>query len=50
MKNKDDNKINNEDKNKVNKIKINSSDFLNFLTLCRLIKSFNLKLKLKFTL
>ena len=48
--NEDNNKNNNENKNEVNKIKINFSDFLNFSALCRLIKNFDSKLKLKLKL
>ena len=47
-KNENDNK--NDDENEINKIKINLLNFLNFSTLYRLIKNFDSKSKLKFTL
>ena len=50
MKNEDNNENNNEDKNEINKIRFNSLNFLNLSALCRLIKDFDLKLKLKLTL
>ena len=50
MKSEDDNKNNNKNKDKVNKMRFDFSDFLNFSALCRLIKDFDLKSKLKFAL
>ena len=49
-KNENDNKNNDENENEVNKMKIDLSDLLNLSVLYYLIKNFNSKLKLKFTL
>ena len=50
MKNEDDNENDNKNKDKVNRMRFDFLNFLNFSALCRLIKDFDSKSKLKFTL